>query len=115
MIKTKYKTKDNILPGHTMKTHENTIAAKAEASAAANAELMEYLSPGQLCQMLGVSRRTLINWERKGLVVPTIHVGHVVRYELDRVLASLKASHPHAGAAAAAPAPTAPAALDRAA
>jgi len=39
----------------------------------------EYLSPGEVCTLLGVSKPTLWRWEREGKLMP-VRIGKVVRY-----------------------------------
>jgi transcriptional regulator with XRE-family HTH domain len=70
-----------------MKTQQNE---NSTAAAALTTTTAGYLTPSQLAQALGVSRRTLTNWERSRILQPAFHVGHVVRYELGPVLASLQ-------------------------
>jgi DNA-binding XRE family transcriptional regulator len=43
------------------------------------------LTQGQLAQLLGVSRRTIIRGEQRGLEVPWYSSGSIDRYELSRL------------------------------
>lgn len=47
------------------------------------------LTAQQLAKALGVSRRTLTTWDQRG-IIPSLCVGRVRRYELDRVRAALR-------------------------
>lgn len=47
------------------------------------------LTAQQLATALGVSRRTLTTWDQRG-IIPSLCVGRVRRYELDRVRDALR-------------------------
>lgn len=47
------------------------------------------LTAQQLARALGISRRTLTTWDQRG-IIPSLRVGRVRRYELDRVRDALR-------------------------
>lgn len=64
-----------------------SAAPSAEAAAPETAAIL--LTAQQLARALGVSRRTLTTWDQRG-IIPSLCVGRVRRYELDRVRAALR-------------------------
>lgn len=79
-------------------TPTNNPSASATAPASSSAPVPEtaastgtplLLTAQQLARALGVSRRTLTTWDQRG-IIPSLCVGRVRRYELDRVRAALR-------------------------
>ena len=65
----------------------SSTAATAAEPAPVTAPIL--LTAQQLAKALGVSRRTLTTWDQRG-IIPSLCVGRVRRYELDRVRSALR-------------------------
>jgi len=48
------------------------------------------LKPQDLATILNVSSRTILNWYYDGIIPARIHVGKVIRFELEPVMAALE-------------------------
>lgn len=52
--------------------------------------MKQLLKPQDLATILNVSSRTILNWYYDGIIPARIHVGKVIRFELDTVMAALE-------------------------
>lgn len=52
--------------------------------------MQQLLKAQDLATMFNVSPRTVLNWYRRGIIPARVHVGHVIRFDLDEVLTALE-------------------------
>ena len=52
--------------------------------------MQQLLKPQDLATILNVSSRTILNWYYDGIIPARIHVGKVIRFELDTVMVALE-------------------------
>ena len=51
--------------------------------------MQRLLKPRDLATIINVTTRTILNWYYDGIIPARIHVGRVIRFELEPVLAAL--------------------------
>ena len=73
----------------TLTTPQTTPCSAPPCKPEACTTTTELLTPEQLARRLGISRRSLSNWTRDGLL-PMIKIGRVCRFDFAKVSAALE-------------------------